>query len=333
MKWFYDLKKGVRVAIAVVAWLPLLIFAGIIGATGKGEDIAAWEGVVAVVLLAVPIFFDVFAARAAARDKASENAQNQAATPPQVRPAPSADVWSNVVATARPVRPVTVSAPSFNEIGDGYARAVDDASATFAETPDFTAKLTRVGSSDVQDNITSCEVGDAVLLEYDDEKDAFECVSSGGEIGYLPARAVGGRRGRYLIKIDEIPYDEESDKYGVVIGAYPLSSEDRAVAFPIHTKIRGVTFEGRQAYLSESHAGDVLIVRHAPTAEYPDAIVVVNVRTGKTLGNIGNDLAASLLASFGRGCAFNAEIAEITGGADGQKNIGCNIVIDGTASV
>ena len=40
MKWFYNLKRVVRVIIAVVSWLPLFIFAGVVGGSvgGKGEN-------------------------------------------------------------------------------------------------------------------------------------------------------------------------------------------------------------------------------------------------------------------------------------------------------
>ena len=40
MKWFYSLKKPLRIVIAVCAWLPLVVFAaaisGTIGADGEG---------------------------------------------------------------------------------------------------------------------------------------------------------------------------------------------------------------------------------------------------------------------------------------------------------
>lgn len=40
MKWFYNLKRVVRVIIAVVSWLPLFIFAGVVGGSvGKTAKI------------------------------------------------------------------------------------------------------------------------------------------------------------------------------------------------------------------------------------------------------------------------------------------------------
>ena len=101
------------------------------------------------------------------------------------------------------------------------------------------------------------------------------------------------------------------------------------INFPIHTKARGVTFGGRQEFLQDSEEGDSLIIKHAPTPEYPDTIAIINERTGKQLGNIGADLAASLLGEFGEGCTFCGVIQEITGGEDDKKTLGCNLTIEG----
>ena len=104
---------------------------------------------------------------------------------------------------------------------------------------------------------------------------------------------------------------------------------DNTIDFPIHTKARGVTFGGRQEYLRDSEEGDALIIKHAPTPEYPDTIAIINERTGKQLGNVGADLAASLLGEFGEGCSFHGIIQERTGGEDDKKTLGCNFTIEG----
>ena len=101
------------------------------------------------------------------------------------------------------------------------------------------------------------------------------------------------------------------------------------INFPIHTKARGVTFGGRQEFLQDREEGDTLVIKHAPTPEYPDTIAIINERTGKQLGNIGADLAASLLGEFGEGCTFHGVIQEITGGEDDKKTLGCNLTIEG----
>ena len=45
MMWFYKLKRSVRVIIAVVAWLPVIVFSGIIGGD-VGDDLQAWQAIV-----------------------------------------------------------------------------------------------------------------------------------------------------------------------------------------------------------------------------------------------------------------------------------------------
>lgn len=102
---------------------------------------------------------------------------------------------------------------------------------------------------------------------------------------------------------------------------------DDDIVFPIHTKIKGVTFENRQEYLSESLEGDMLFIDHTPTDEYPNAISITNGRTLKQLGYVNSELANKLLDKFGAGLRLNGEIVEITGGTDG-KNYGCNIIIN-----
>lgn len=48
MKWFYNLKRVVRVIIAVVSWLPLFIFAGVVGGSvgENGENMQTWQALI-----------------------------------------------------------------------------------------------------------------------------------------------------------------------------------------------------------------------------------------------------------------------------------------------
>ena len=102
-------------------------------------------------------------------------------------------------------------------------------------------------------------------------------------------------------------------------------SEDTLLSFPFYTNTKGVTFEGRQAFIAESKNGDTLTIKHTPTSDYPNTISIINDRTGKNLGVIGNDLADGLLFEFGEGCSFEGEIDEVMGGGD--CTYGCNIAI------
>ena len=61
MMWFYKLKRTVRIIIAVVAWLPVFIFCGIIGGDigENAENLQTWQAIVFLLLLAVGIAFTV----------------------------------------------------------------------------------------------------------------------------------------------------------------------------------------------------------------------------------------------------------------------------------
>lgn len=93
----------------------------------------------------------------------------------------------------------------------------------------------------------------------------------------------------------------------ITIGIYVIS-------LPINTKVVGVTFEGRQQHLHNSTVGDKLIIRHAPTDEYPNTFEVENDAIGEVLGNLRSELADKLLDEYGEYCEFSGEITEITGG-------------------
>lgn len=100
------------------------------------------------------------------------------------------------------------------------------------------------------------------------------------------------------------------------------------IEFPIYTKVRGVTFEGRQELLRQANDGDELVLIHKPTEKYPEAIVIITKETYDVIGHVSADLATQLIDAFGEGCKFYGEIVEITGGYDG-RNYGCNISIEG----
>ena len=83
MMWFYKLKRTVRIIIAVVAWLPVFIFCGIIGGDigENAENLQTWQAIVFLLLLAVGIAFTVFAVLARKREKQAERDAQPAAVP------------------------------------------------------------------------------------------------------------------------------------------------------------------------------------------------------------------------------------------------------------
>lgn len=100
------------------------------------------------------------------------------------------------------------------------------------------------------------------------------------------------------------------------------------IEFPIYTKARGVTFEGRQELLADSSVADDLIIVHRPTSKYPERMEIINESIGEVIGNISAELARSLVEEYGEGCKFYGMIEDITGGQNGQ-NLGCNLSIEG----
>lgn len=100
------------------------------------------------------------------------------------------------------------------------------------------------------------------------------------------------------------------------------------LTFPIFTKAVGVTFDNCQKHIQESEIGDAVLIKHKPTEEYPESVDIINARTRKRIGRLKSDLAWEFLGEFDERFTLDAEIADITGGGEGQ-NYGCNIKIIG----
>jgi len=313
MEWFYNLSRKARVFIAVIAWLPLFIAANVFGKGGNNDDMSGGEAFVALATLAIGIYFTVFAIKATRREKAE---QRETAAAEQLR-----------IDSAQQ-QPAAAKTQTSNHDGDFIKLNYNDTRA-YSDTPAFSAKLIQNSDDDTQSNIESCKVGDEVSLELDYETNLYLCDVDGLDIGFIPDKIGEQLQGSYKIIITDI-FENENGKYSVKIDIFPLVKTS-GVRFPVHTKIKGVTFGERQGYLSKCVVGDVLTIKHAPTAEYPDTISIINDRTGDMLGNIGSDFAATLLEKYGADCAFIGEVTEVTGGDNG-RNYGCNIIINGTKS-
>ena len=317
MKWFNNLQNKYRVLIAVAAWIPLFITALIWNASNGGSEGEMSGGVAFVTLLtlALGIVFTVFAVKARNAEKRTEREEKEKAA-----------AQAKVEAEAKR------QAELREKFGDVSADDVKVGEvAEFAATPSQIIKLVKNGNEEMQSNISYCNVGDDCTVEFDYNKCLYMCVADGVEVGYFPEGVIEemAGRGQFAIKVNNITTNT-NDKYVIKVGIHlPVDASEDSVNFPIHTKARGVTFGGRQEFLRDSKEGDELIIKHAPTPEYPDTIAIVNERTGNQLGNIGADLAASLLGEFGKGCTFRGVIQEITGGEDGKNNLGCNLTIEG----
>jgi len=102
-----------------------------------------------------------------------------------------------------------------------------------------------------------------------------------------------------------------------------LRDVDQAPAF--HTKVVGVTFDGRQELLPAVRAGERLqLARDPHNARDPHAIKVL-LHDGRQLGFLSASLAARLAPSIDAGARYLATAASLTGG--GEKAWGLNIFI------
>lgn len=251
MKWFYNLKRVVRVIIAVVSWLPLFIFAGVIGGSvgENGENMQTWQALIICALLAVGVVFTVFAIKARAKETKAD------------RDAKRAENASR--------KKITASNPIDSERAEIERQ--------LAENKAYQAQL--------REKMHAMEQADPTIRE----------------------RAARGNT------VDD-----------TVITARIVSGVD----FPIFTKAVGVTFDDCQTNIQESNIGDPLLIKHKPTEEYPESTDIVNARTHKRVGRLKSDLAWEFLGEFDERFTLDGEIADITGGNDGQ-NYGCNIKIIG----
>lgn len=317
MKWFYNLKRVARVVIAVCSWLPLFIFTGIIGdGVGEnGENMQTWQALVICVLLAVGVIFTVFAIKARRKETQPER---------DAKRAERAKIAEEKKSASKQYIPADAPVLTMN---DATIRAgiVNSNESIFSGTPAFVVKLIKNGNEEMQYNIENSNVGDDITLDFDIDKCLYVCSGNYGEIGFLPENIGDKLSGKFCVKITDIKENDEG-RYSVEVSIYPPAAP--SVSFPIFTKAVGVTFDNCQKHIQESKIGDELIIKHAPTSEYPDSVDIINKRTGERVGRIKSDLAKELLTACGRGFILAAEIVDITGGGEGQ-NYGCNIKIIG----
>jgi len=98
-----------------------------------------------------------------------------------------------------------------------------------------------------------------------------------------------------------------------------------------HTKLVGVTFEGRQELIAKLQAGDHLELVREPDNDYDrNAIAVIAGRLrgiqGGQLGFLNRDLSRELAPVIDEGLAYKVSVADITGG-DGDHSRGVNVLI------
>jgi hypothetical protein len=311
MEWFYKLSRKIRNTISAACWVVFVVFLAIVSrvfgdAVGENRFVA----VITIVLFGVAVAASVFASKATKREKKAEN-EKAAAELKARQEAEQAEQFAVWEAEAKK--------------REEYKKSL-----VFPDNPTFTVKLIKNANSDMQDNISSVNVGDEDTVYFDCDKELFLCCAKGFEVGYIPERYTNQCNNDSKFIISDVQLNE-NDKYSVVVDVYtPLKVKtqisDNADILPRRTKAKGVSFENRQEHLRNSQSGDELTIKHTPTEQYPNTISITNNRTGENLGNIASDLADELLSAYGNGCCFVGKILAITGGGD--VSYGCNIVIE-----
>ncbi|MCM1221520.1 MAG: hypothetical protein NC548_44285 [Lachnospiraceae bacterium] len=322
MKWFYNLKRVVRNIIAVVAWLPLVIFAAVIsGSIGEnGENMQAWQAVVVLVLLAVGVVFTVFAVLARRREtKAERDAKAAARTPSETEKQRAA--INNAIAE--------------NSARQAELRAqIAATKRTPAPLKKYPTKV-KITAFDKRIEGAGIKAGDDVTIKFEDDAvmqssggypivDA-NCYVENVKIGLFPY-------GKYLRAIyGKLDYNCTVASIDVIDGKYevyvdidlPFKKDSK---LPLSTKLNGVTFGDRQSALAASVVGDSVIIKHNPNDEYPNTVEVFNTALGVSVGVIPSENGEKLLKKYKAGCAFDGVITSIYGGGSG-KNFGVDIMI------
>lgn len=95
----------------------------------------------------------------------------------------------------------------------------------------------------------------------------------------------------------------------------------------IYSKVRGVTFEGRQSLIKE-HVRPGMRLEAVREPQNPHGSTAIGLWAGKNqVGHISSDLAERLAPQMDAGKPIVVMVTELTGGGPGES-IGVNIVID-----
>ena len=99
-----------------------------------------------------------------------------------------------------------------------------------------------------------------------------------------------------------------------------------ADATAFHTKLAGVTFEGRQDVLAGLHPSTPLRLERQPENEHdPNACALFDPH-GDQVGFFNRRLAAALAPSIDAGVDYDVEVTEITGG-ETDRSLGVNVLV------
>lgn len=93
-----------------------------------------------------------------------------------------------------------------------------------------------------------------------------------------------------------------------------------------HTKLAGVTFEGRQDVLERLAPGVALRLERQPDNEFDANACALFDPHGDQVGFLNRRLAAALAATIDAGVGYDVEVTEVTGGEEGRSK-GVNVIV------
>lgn len=94
-----------------------------------------------------------------------------------------------------------------------------------------------------------------------------------------------------------------------------------------HTKLAGVTFEGRQDVLGRLAPGAPLRIVRQPDNEYDQNACALFDPHGDQVGFLNRRLAAVLAAAIDSGIEYDVEVTEVTGGGGDGRSLGVNVLV------
>jgi len=117
--------------------------------------------------------------------------------------------------------------------------------------------------------------------------------------------------------------DRLFSRSGDYLGDGALGLEE-AEAF--HTKVAGVTFEGRQAIIQSLTPGQMLLLQREPSNPHDPHAVKVLTDGGQQIGYLSARVAARLAPTMDSGARYSATASQITGGGE-DRSFGVNVYL------
>lgn len=169
--------------------------------------------------------------------------------------------------------------------------------------------------------------------------DAAELAINDAAVDLLYALDIDTWQGRERVQImvrDILPHVAPADAPAAELVEELFADADRilargeyeniADAESFHTKLAGVTFEGRQEVIARLTPGAVLRVVRQPDNTFDANAIAVVDPTGQQVGFFNRRLAAALAPLIDSGAAFEVTVTDVTGGGEDASR-GVNLLV------